>query len=157
MPGPSGGAGSSARLCPAVSHRWVQGVSTGRADALWVLGATAARLGHRPAAQTALAAASPTAVCPGGEADAPAPAPRRELARGVRHPGGNQAGLGSLWLADQHGFYRARQPHDSPACRRRRPARDNPVQRRGRVTPATGPLSPVLQFLFAAYQLTPAF
>jgi transposase-like protein len=59
-------------------------------------------------------------------------------------------------LADQHGLHRARQPDYPPACGRRRPAGDDPVQRRGGVPPATGPLSPVLQFLFAACQLTAA-
>ena len=130
---------------------------TGRADALWALGPTTARLGHRPAAQTSLAAAPPTSVCSGDQADSPAPAGGSEFARGVRHPGGDQAGAGRPRLADQHGFHRARQPHYSPACGRRRPAGDDPVQRRGGVTPATGPVSPVLQFLFAACQLTPAF
>jgi hypothetical protein len=100
----SGGAGVSARLCPLVSHRWVQGVSEGRADALRALGPTAPLLGHRPSAQTPLAAAALAAVCAGDQDDSPAPASSGECACGVRHPGRGQTGPGSPGLAAQHGF-----------------------------------------------------
>src|SRR5262249_26241117 len=105
---PSGGSDVSARLCHPVSHRRVQGVSEGSADALWALGLTTPVLGYRPYAKTPLAAASPAAVCSGDQDDSPAPASGGEVARGVRHPDGDQAGPGSPWLADQHGLHRAR-------------------------------------------------
>jgi hypothetical protein len=70
---PSGSAGVSARLCPFVSHRWVQGVSAGHTHALWALGPTTSVRGHRPAAQTPLAAASPVAVHSDDQDDSPAP------------------------------------------------------------------------------------
>src|SRR2546428_235783 len=49
-------------LCPAVSHRWVQGVSDGLADPLWILGAITAPAGARPSAQAALDAAPAAAL-----------------------------------------------------------------------------------------------
>jgi hypothetical protein len=42
-------------------------------------------------------------------------------------------------LAHQHGVQRADQPHDPPACGRRRVACDHAVHRRGRRMPATHP------------------
>src|SRR5262245_51119366 len=156
MPGPSSGVGVSARLCPVVSHRWIQGISEGRADALWALGPTTARLGHRLAAQTSLAATPSAAVCSGAQADSLAPAGGGEFARGVRHPVGGQPGAGRTRLADQYGLPRARQPHYSPACGRRWPAGDDPVQRCGGGTPATDPVPPVLQLLLAPHCFTDA-
>src|SRR5215510_9431136 len=145
------GPGVSTRLYPLVSHRWVQGVSDGRADTLWALGPTPPVLDHRSSAQTPLAAAAPAVVCPGDQDDSPAPVGGGEVARRVRDHSGDQAGTSHNRLADQHGLHRAREPLHPPACGRGRSARDDPMQRRGGVTPATGPLSPVLQFLFAAW------
>ena len=56
--GPPGRAGVGPRLRPAVSHRWLPGVSDGLADPLWAVGAAATPPGHRPRAQAALDAAA---------------------------------------------------------------------------------------------------
>src|SRR5262245_51649748 len=98
-PSPSGGAGVSARLCTLVPHRRVQGVCEGSTDALWALGPTTSPLGDRPQAQAPLDAAPPVTVCSGAQADLPATAGGRELARGVRHPGGDPASVGRARLA----------------------------------------------------------
>src|SRR5207249_2260251 len=72
-------------LCPAVSHRWVQGVSDGLADPLWILGAITAPAGARPSAQAALDAAPAAALGASGQ-DRAAPSSGAGAAPGrVRH------------------------------------------------------------------------
>src|SRR5262249_8138740 len=75
----------SARLCRAVSDRWLQGVRHGAAEPLWAVGAALAPADDRPLAQAALDAAAPAPVCPGSQNRAPA-APGAGAAPGrVRH------------------------------------------------------------------------
>src|SRR5262249_3208558 len=113
-------------------------------------------LGYRAYGQGGVDATPSASVCAGDQEDPPAPAGGGELARGVRHPGGGQADPGHNGVADQHCLHRARQPPHPPTCGGSRPAGHNIMQRRGRLTSTARGVSGVLQFLFAACQLTPA-
>ena len=77
-------------LCPAVSHRWVPGVSDGVVDPLWALGAAITLPGHRPSTEATLDAPATAALRAGGQdRAAPASGPR-EPPGGVWHAGGHQ-------------------------------------------------------------------
>ncbi len=67
-----------------------------------------------------------------------------------------QQGVSGLRLADQHGLCGAPQPHDPPACGRRRPSGEHALQRRGWLAAATRLVPSVSQLLSAACQLTPS-
>src|SRR5438093_8802038 len=66
-------AGVGARLRPAISDRWVPGVSDGLTDPLWALGAAVSASGQRSHAQAALDAAAAVALRASGQ-DHAAPA-----------------------------------------------------------------------------------
>src|SRR5712691_7864636 len=84
--GPSGGAGVGPRRRPAVSDRWLSGVSDSLADPLWAVGTAPTTPKQRPHAQAALDAPAWSALRAGGQ-DRAAPAPgRRDAPRGVWLP-----------------------------------------------------------------------
>src|SRR5215471_3549265 len=114
--GPPRGAGVGSRLRPTVAHRWLPRIPDGLADPLWALGAARAPPRQRPHAEAALEAATPTAVCPGGQDGAPAALGAGEPSGGVWPPGGRQCRVGSPWLPDQYRFHRAAEPHHPAAC-----------------------------------------
>src|SRR5215510_1163519 len=100
--GPSGDRGAGARLCPAVSDRWPQGLRHGPADPLWSVDAPRTAPGERPHAQAAVDTIARAALRASGEI-VPAPAPRRRhTPRRVRHPIGHRTDLGAMWLDDQY-------------------------------------------------------
>src|SRR5262249_27158597 len=98
--GPPGRTGVGPRLCAAVSHRWLSGVSDGVADALWAVGAATTSAGARPGTPAALEAAAAAPLRAGAQDRAPTAAGPRKPPRGVRGPGGRRAGAVGLWLAD---------------------------------------------------------
>src|SRR5262245_57584184 len=76
-------------LCPAVAHRWPQGLRHGPADPFWSVEAPRTAPGERPHAQAAVDTVARAALRASGEV-VPAPAPRGGHApRGVRHPTGH--------------------------------------------------------------------
>src|SRR5215468_440038 len=87
---------------PAVSDRWVQGVSDGLTDPLWALGAAVSASGQRSHAQAALDAAAAVALRASGQDHAAPASGADQSARRVRDAGGGRARPGRLRLADQY-------------------------------------------------------
>src|SRR5712691_406339 len=143
-------------VCPAVSHRWVSGVSDGLADPLWAVGPAASSASQRAKPEAALDAAAAAALRASGE-DGTASAPGRRAAPcGVWLPGGHQSRAGPPGVADQYRLCGAAQPHHPAACRRGRAPGQHAVQGRRRVAAAVGSLPLLRQFLFAPRERTPA-
>src|SRR5262249_5826708 len=153
---PSSCASVGARLCPVVSHRWVQSLSDRAAHPLRAVGTPTPSTRQRTRTQAALDAPARAPLCAGGQDRAAAPFGPRAAPGRVRHAGGGPADADGLRLADQHRLHRARQPEPPPACRRGRATGDHPLQGGGRPAAAARAVPYLLQFLLAPCELTPA-
>src|SRR5262249_2916734 len=94
----SGEPSLGARLCPAVSHRWPQGLRHRVTDALWLLDATRTAPRQRAKTEAALDAAARVALCASGQVVSPSAPRRRQTSRGVWRPASHGADAGAMRL-----------------------------------------------------------